>query len=680
MLKNGVLLGQRYEIINRIGSGGMADVYKAKDHLLNRYVAVKVLKREFREDSKFVSKFRVEAQSAAGLAHPNIVNVYDVGEEQGIPYMVMELVEGITLKDYIEKRGQLSAKEAISISIQVSNGIEAAHKNLIIHRDIKPQNIIISREGKVKVTDFGIARAASSNTISSNVMGSVHYTSPEQARGGYSDAKSDIYSLGITMYEMVTGRVPFDGDSTVTIAIKHLQEEIVPPSTYAPDIPYSLEQIILKCCEKSPDKRYANMGELIGDLKLSLVDPNGHFVKNNSVAGTETHMFNPEEMEQVRRAGRIPYETEEELPEEEEEEETEPDNKYKEEEEENKKGVSPGMEKVTKILMIVAIIIIACLVIFFVGKAAGAFKVGSGSSTATTTDDSGNVEVPNFVGMTFEEAQTKANSLGLGVKNAGTAESDTYDAGTVTAQDQSAGSTVAKNTTINLTISSGLTTATVSVPDVTGQTQEEAEKTLEAAGFKVSSEFTENDSKVNKVISQSPAGGSKAGKNATITITVGVESSNTTVPDVTGLSQSAAKSKLKSVDLTVGNVTEEYSSTVDAGLVISQGVASGSKVSKNSSVDLVISKGDVPTSQQTWEGEATISLDDYDGTTPVKIVLQQEGNTTTIMNYQAISNPYTLQVTGTPGVSTGILYVYAKDASGNDKQIYTTPVKFSRVN
>ena len=223
MIKLGMLIGDRYEILDKIGTGGMSDVYKAKDQKLNRFVAVKVLKQEFSENKNFVSKFRVEAQAAAGLMHPNIVNVYDVGEEDGIHYIVMELVEGITLKKYIEKKVMLTTKEAISIAIQVAMGIEAAHNNHIIHRDIKPQNIIISKEGKVKVTDFGIAKAASSNTITSNVMGSVHYTSPEQARGGFSDAKSDIYSMGITFFEMLTGRVPFNGDTTVAIAIKHYQ-------------------------------------------------------------------------------------------------------------------------------------------------------------------------------------------------------------------------------------------------------------------------------------------------------------------------------------------------------------------------------------------------------------------------------------------------------------------------
>ena len=256
MVKDGIFLGKRYEVLSKIGAGGMADVYKGKDQMLNRYVAIKVLKKEYKEDENFVRKFRSEAQAAAGLMHPNIVNVYDVGEDRGLYYMVMELVEGITLKEYIEKKGRLSHKEVISIAIQVCTGIGVAHAANIIHRDIKPQNIIISKDGKVKVTDFGIAKATTSNTVSSNAMGSVHYTSPEQARGGFSDQRSDIYSIGITLYEMVTGQVPFDGDSTVSVAIKHLQEEITPPSEIVPDIPYSLEQIILKCTQKNSERRY----------------------------------------------------------------------------------------------------------------------------------------------------------------------------------------------------------------------------------------------------------------------------------------------------------------------------------------------------------------------------------------------------------------------------------------
>ena len=279
MINIGMLIADRYEILERIGTGGMSDVYKAKDHKLNRFVAVKVLKQEFSENANFVSKFRVEAQAAAGLMHPNIVNVYDVGEEKGLNYIVMELVEGITLKKYIEKKARLSVKETISIAIQVAMGLEAAHNNHIIHRDIKPQNIIISRDGKVKVTDFGIAKAATSNTITSNVMGSVHYTSPEQARGGYSDEKSDIYSLGVTIFEMLTGRVPFNGETTVAIAIKHIQQPMPSPCEFVPEIPRSVEQIVLKCCEKSPDRRYQSMTDLIADLKQSLLHPEDDFVK-----------------------------------------------------------------------------------------------------------------------------------------------------------------------------------------------------------------------------------------------------------------------------------------------------------------------------------------------------------------------------------------------------------------
>ena len=302
MLRKGMFISDRYEIIDKVGSGGMSDVYKAKCHKLNRYVAIKVLKQEFSEDKNFVSKFRVEAQSAAGLSHPNIVNVFDVGEDNGLYYIVMELIEGITLKKYIDRKGQLPVKEAVSILIQVSQGIEAAHNNHIIHRDIKPQNIIISKEGKVKVTDFGIARAASANTISSNAMGSVHYISPEQAKGGFIDEKSDIYSLGITLYEMVTGKVPFEGDSTVSIALQHVQNELPSPLIYVPDLPISVEKIIEKCTQKKPDRRYLKVSSLIADLKKSLISPDEDFVQMVTLdENGATRMISDEEVSQIRK-------------------------------------------------------------------------------------------------------------------------------------------------------------------------------------------------------------------------------------------------------------------------------------------------------------------------------------------------------------------------------------------
>ena len=308
MVSEGMVLAGRYEIISRIGTGGMSDVYKAQDTKLSRFVAIKVLKQEYAENDNFVTKFHAEAQAAAGLIHSNIVGVYDVGEDLDLQYIVMELVEGITLKHYIEKKLRLSVKESISIAIQMAQGLECAHKAGIIHRDVKPQNVIISKDGKVKVTDFGIAKAATSETITSNVMGSVHYTSPEQARGGYSDEKSDIYSLGIVIFEMVTGRVPFDGDTTVTIAIQHIQEVMPSPREFVNDIPISLEQIIFKCTEKNADRRYSSMAEVIKDLKQSLLTPDENFVKRigSGGVGGSTKMVTEEDIRSIKsRTGTI---------------------------------------------------------------------------------------------------------------------------------------------------------------------------------------------------------------------------------------------------------------------------------------------------------------------------------------------------------------------------------------
>ena len=349
MIREGVIIGGRYEIIAKIGTGGMADVYKAIDQKLNRYVAIKILKQEFREDETFVSKFRSEAQAAAALSHPNVVNVYDVEEDLGVYFIVMELVEGITLKEYIQKKGRLTPKEVISIAVQVCSGIEMAHNLNIVHRDIKPQNIMISKEGKVKVTDFGIAKATSSNTISTNAMGSVHYTSPEQARGGFSDAKSDIYSLGISMYEMITGTLPFDGDSTVSVALKHLQEEIKAPSEVVEGVPYSLERIILKCTQKSPDRRYADVGALMRDLRRSLNEPNGDFVVIAPfVSVADTVIISQDELDQIQEAAiQRRYDDDDD------------DYDYDEYEEERsrRRDIDPKLSKIMKILTIVVTVL-----------------------------------------------------------------------------------------------------------------------------------------------------------------------------------------------------------------------------------------------------------------------------------------------------------------------------------
>ncbi|MFQ9637130.1 MAG: Stk1 family PASTA domain-containing Ser/Thr kinase [Eisenbergiella sp.] len=418
MIKIGMMLGERYEMLEKIGTGGMSDVYKAKCHKLNRYVAVKVLKQEFSENSNFVSKFRVEAQAAASLMHPNIVNVYDVGEDNGIHYIVMELVEGITLKKYIEKKARLSVKEAVSIAIQACMGIEAAHNNHIIHRDIKPQNIIISKEGKVKVTDFGIAKAATSNTITSNVMGSVHYTSPEQARGGYSDEKSDIYSMGITLFEMLTGRVPFNGDTTVAIAIKHIQEPMPSPRDYVPEIPVSVEQIVLKCTQKSPDRRYQSMNSLIEDLKKSLISPDEDFVRTvDPEATAATRTISRDDMEQIKKQSKKPSHTEEirlkkntakpsAPPSRSGKKRTQAVYQPEPEDDEEEEEYESRMEKVTTVLAVIGAIIIGCVVIFLVGRAIGIFDFSS------STED-GTVKMIEVAGMTEDEAKQKLTKMGL---------------------------------------------------------------------------------------------------------------------------------------------------------------------------------------------------------------------------------------------------------------------------
>ena len=611
MVKDGIFLGKRYEVLSKIGAGGMADVYKGKDHMLNRYVAIKVLKKEFKEDENFVRKFRSEAQAAAGLIHPNVVNVYDVGEDRGLYYMVMELVEGITLKEYIDKKGRLSHKETISIAIQMCTGIGVAHAANIIHRDIKPQNIIISKDGKVKVTDFGIAKATTSNTISSNAMGSVHYTSPEQARGGFSDQKSDIYSIGITLYEMVTGQVPFDGDSTVSVAIKHLQEEITPPSEIVPDIPYSLEQIILKCTQKNGERRYKNTDELIQDLKRSLVDPDGDFVIIPPLGNADTVIITDEELDDIRSSydeedDFDEYDEDEYGDEEEFDEYDEDDDEYDEYDDDEeyggkgKKGkgsddVNPRMKKVMKILTIVVAIIIVFILVFAIGKAAGIFKGGFGIDTVDT-DEKAKVKVPNVVGLTEDEAKKTLNKKGLGFKVVYREESKKYEEGTVSKQKTEAGKRVAKNTTIQVVVSSGLIGDEITVPDVSNMSESEAQKALEDAGFeKITSDFAYSDSVAEgDVIGTTPAANAKATKDTEIVMKVSKGSEKKTVPNVVGQQDGDAQNAITAAGLTVGTVTYEYYDDVPKGQVVSQTVAGGKKVAPGTSVGLTISSGPKP--------------------------------------------------------------------------------------
>lgn len=521
MIKIGMLIGDRYEILEKIGTGGMSDVYKAKCHKLNRFVAVKVLKQEFGENENFVSKFKVEAQAAAGLMHPNIVNVYDVGNENGINYIVMELVEGITLKKYIEKKARLSVKEAISIAIQVSMGIEAAHNNHIIHRDIKPQNIIISKDGKVKVTDFGIAKAATSNTITSNVMGSVHYTSPEQARGGFSDEKSDIYSLGITLFEMLTGRVPFNGDTTVAIAIKHIQEPMPSPREFVGEIPLSVEQIVYKCTQKSPDRRYQSMPELIEDLKRSLMNPDENFVKFvDRREEDSTRVITEKEVKEIKQqvqkrstvtgdSIRLRKEVEEERK-----------NKKKiVREEEEYEEYDPKMEKITTILAVIIAVIAGIVIIFFVGKFAGVFpsskeeqngaqaqtQQAQENSTAGFLEDDSMIGLPQVVGWGYAEASAALKQNGYEVTKEEVFSPD-VPKGNVISQNPEAGVPLAQGSIVTLRVSLGAEITKVRVPSIVGYTQAEAATILEQEGLlpgKVEETTNEDSNLIGKVCYQS---------------------------------------------------------------------------------------------------------------------------------------------------------------------------------
>ena len=613
-----MFVADRYEIIGKIGAGGMSDVFKARDHILGRNVAIKVLKQEFSEDVNFVVKFRTEAQSAAGLEHPNIVNIYDVGSEAGMHYIVMEYVEGVTLKTYIEKKGRLTYKEAVSIAIQVGRGMEAAHAKNIIHRDIKPQNILISTEGKAKVTDFGIARAVSNNTISADVMGSVHYASPEQARNGFVNDRSDIYSLGIVMYEMVTGRVPFDGETTVAIAIQHLQEEMVLPSVYTPEIPVSLEKIIIKCTQKSPDRRYANTSELLADLKEVLVHTNADCVKIADGSQNRTRVISDGEVREIKSARMRPVE--------------EAREEYEEPEEEQEDGeeegfLNPRLEKAVTIGGIVAAIIIICVVVYLAGSIFGIFGGSSDKEKKKDTEEPSvintekskteQVTMIKITGLTVEEARTKLREIGLGIQESGSQSSDEYEKGQIMSQDVAEGEKVDVHTTINVQISAGA--GEVSIPKVEGYDSEAAMDLLEQQGFHPVREYEYSDSVASgKVISQKPEGGSPAKKGDTVTIMVSQGKEAISVPGVLNRTQEEAVNILTQAGLSVTSTSTEPSDTVPKGNVISQSIVEGKYVDKGTAITLVISSGSNKTYYWT---KFTVSAPDSDEVVSGDIVL-----------------------------------------------------------
>lgn len=715
MLIPGSYLINRYEIIMKIGSGGMADVYKAKDHVLNRLVAIKVLKQEYSTDATFVKKFRVEAQSAAGLSHPNIVNVYDVGEDDGVYFIVMELVQGITLKNYIDMKGKLDIREALNISVQIASGLSAAHENRIIHRDIKPQNIIMSRDGKVKVTDFGIAKVADSTTVTTTAAGTVHYISPEQARGGYSDERSDIYSLGITMYEMVTGRVPFEGETNVAVALMHIQSEITPPRQLEPSIPVSFEKIILKCTQKKPERRYASARELIADLRKVLTHPDGEYVViPGAIPQGRTIVMNDNDIDSLKAAslrknfGTKPEETYVEEPEEEEEEkpvqkpvqkkrpvkkkdlEEDDDDEFdKDEEDDDDEEVNPALSKVMMALGIGGFIILAVIIFFIIGHAAGFFG-GSGSlfghknkdtstesiSTESVSDTSSDtstagerVTVPNLSKMTEDAAKAALKELRLGV-NVQTGTSDDVPEGQVYDQSPAAGTKVDVHTQVTINISSGK--EKFSLDDVTGMQYQQAQAQLENDGLVVSLEFDYSDSVgSDKVISTSPKAGSQVAKGDTITITAskGKETKTTTVPNLLGQNIDDAIQMIKDAGLTYNGKSSDYSDSYSENQVMNQSISAGETVDEGTTISLTVSLGSRVTSYSASipiESPFGRDITDGDGNTDVYdsgqvtvVVYKPDGSSETVydQNTSEGSLPGSVSTTSTASGS-GTVYVY----------------------
>lgn len=714
MLIPGSYLINRYEIIMKIGSGGMADVYKAKDHVLNRLIAIKVLKQEYSTDATFVKKFRVEAQSAAGLSHPNIVNVYDVGEDDGVYFIVMELVQGITLKNYIDMKGKLDIREALNISVQIASGLSAAHENRIIHRDIKPQNIIMSRDGKVKVTDFGIAKVADSTTVTTTAAGTVHYISPEQARGGYSDERSDIYSLGITMYEMVTGRVPFEGETNVAVALMHIQSEITPPRQLEPSIPVSFEKIILKCTQKKPERRYASARELIADLRKVLTHPDGEYVViPGAIPQGRTIVMNDNDIDSLKAAslrknfGTKPEETYVEEPEEGEEEkpvqkpvqkkrpvkkkdiEEDNDDFDKDEEDDDDEEVNPALSKVMMALGIGGFIILAVIIFFIIGHAAGFFG-GSGSlfdhknkdtstesiSTESVSDTSSDtstagerVTVPDLSKMTEDEAKATLKKLRLGV-NVQTGTSDDVPEGQVYDQSPAAGTKVDVHTQVTINISSGK--EKFSLDDVTGMQYQQAQAQLENDGLVVSLEFDYSDSVgSDMVISTSPEAGSQVVKGDTITITAskGKETKTTIVPNLLGHNIDDAIQMIKDAGLTYNGKSSDYSDSYSENQVMNQSISAGKTVDEGTTISLTVSLGSRVTSYSASipiESPFGRDITDGDGNTDVYdsgqvtvVVYKPDGSSETVydQNTSEGSLPGSVSTTSTASGS-GTVYVY----------------------
>ena len=579
-----VVLQGRYEIIEKIGSGGMSNVFRAKDLKLGRAVAIKVLKEEFCSDAEFVERFKREAQAAAGLLGENIVNIYDVVDEGKYHFIVMELVDGITLKEYIKIKGKLDITEGVSIAIQVAKALKPAHAQHIVHRDIKPQNILITDESKIKVADFGIARAVSEQTLNANAIGSVHYISPEQARGGRCDARSDIYSLGITMYEMFTGRVPFTGDSTVSIALAHLEQAITPPHIYNNQISANLERVILKCTKKDPANRYQNITEVLDDLENVLLNPDEPYALTGA-----TKVIKSEDTAVLNQVEPIDDMEDEEY------DNDEVDNDDDDYDEEDEK-----MDRIMSIVGVIVAVIIVILLVFFVGRFTGVFG-GKKSDTSQSMLDSTQTVMPDVVGLSEKMADKKLSDNNLQMQVKSSEYSDTVEKGNVISQDPKADEVVSKYSKVSVVISLGSDTVDITKLGIAGKTKEAAEALLKENGFSVESKEENSDTiEKGKVISYSPTK-PKNGDRITLIVSSGKKVTKVIVPNIINMSEADAKALLESNGLVLGKKAEQNSQSIAAGIIAGQSIAAGSSVDSGTSIDYAVSTGVAESSESQSE-------------------------------------------------------------------------------
>lgn len=550
------VLAGRYELLEKIGDGGMAVVYRAMDKLLSRHVAVKILKPQFTGDEKFIENFRKESHAAARLTHANIVGVYDVGKEGNINYIVMELVKGKALSDIIREEGPLDYRRVMDLSRQIASGLSAAHKAGIIHRDVKPHNILVNEDGVAKIADFGIAKAVSVNTIVENteetIIGSVHYFSPEQARGGYVDERSDLYSLGIVMYEMLTGDVPFDGDNPVSIALMHINDPIVPPSKIVDGIPPALEKIVMKATDKIQINRYQTAEELIKALdEVDLLDSfdlnrRPKFQRGDTIVVGEEGLLEQE---------------------------------YKENDKKSNKGSGNDKTKKKRALIIIGVCVALAVIFGIVAATTGMFSKKE-------------IEVPNLKGMTYEQAEEMLADRGLAIKEGDHVYSDEYGAGEIVAQDPKAHSKVKEDTVVTVDVSIGASDG--EVPYVVGMDKDEAKKIIEEVGFKFGGVTEETSTEPEgKVLNQTPEAGSEAavGSEVSIVVSNGQGKVQVPVPDLKGCTEEEAKAKLADQGLQLGGVSYESSRTYSKDVVMDQSYAAGNYVDQGTSVDIVISTG-----------------------------------------------------------------------------------------